>query len=76
MDVIKIKLVLFKSFLANYKINEKGSLCYKPDKLHYKLKSIIHSDWIFWCKEYWDIISKQNDYAYRGTRKSNYNLGN
>ena len=34
-----------------------------------RVKSIIHMDWIFCFKECWNIISKQNDYFYGGTRK-------
>ena len=26
---------------------KKCDLCHKPDKIHYRVKSIIHEDWIF-----------------------------
>jgi len=45
-------------------------LCHKPDKTHYRVKSIIHKDWILSCKECWNVISKHNNYYYGGTRKS------
>jgi len=45
-------------------------LCNKPDKIHYRVKSVIYRDWIFCCKECWIVISKHNDYSYGGTRKS------
>jgi len=51
---------------------KKCNLCHKPDKLHYRVKSIIHKNWIFCCKECWNIISKQNGYSYGGTRKSKW----
>ena len=50
---------------------KKCDLCHKPDKTHYRVKSIIHKNWIFCCKECWDIISKHTNYSYGGTRKSN-----
>ena len=49
---------------------KKCDLCHKPDKVHYRVKSIIHKDWIFCCKECWNVLSKQNNYSYGGTRKS------
>ena len=48
---------------------KKCDLCHKPDKTHYRVKSIIHTDWIFCCKECWNIISKHKKYSYGGTRK-------
>ena len=30
---------------------KKCDLCYKPDKIHYRVKSIIHKDWIFCCDD-------------------------
>ena len=53
---------------------KKCNLCNKPDKLHYRVKSIIHKNWIFCCKECWNIISKQNGYSYGGTRKSKWKI--
>ena len=49
---------------------KKCDLCDKTDKTHYRIKSIIHKDWIFCCKECWDQISKDKNYSYGGTRKS------
>jgi hypothetical protein len=49
---------------------KKCDLCHKPDKIHYRVKSIIYKDWIFCCKECWDVISKHKYYSYGGTRKS------
>ncbi len=50
---------------------KKCNLCNKPNKIHYRVKSTIHKDWIFSCKECWSVISKQYNYSYGGTRKSN-----
>ena len=49
---------------------KKCDLCYKPDKTHYRVKSIIHTDWIFCCKECWKLISLHKKYSYGGTRNS------
>ena len=49
---------------------KKCDLCDKADKTHYRVKSIIHRDWIFCCKECWEQISKHKNYSYGGTRKS------
>ena len=49
---------------------KKCDLCNKPDKVHYRFKSIIYKDWIFCCRECWNIISKHSYYSYGGTRKS------
>ena len=46
------------------------NLCKKPGEVHYRVKTIIHKNWIFCCKECWDIISKYTNYSYGGTRKS------
>ena len=61
---------LSKIYLSKFKVNEKCDLCHKPDKIHYRVKSIIYKDWIFCCKECWDVISKHKYYSYGGTRKS------
>ena len=37
---------------------KKCDLCHKPDKTHYRVKSRIHKDWTFCCKECWNLISK------------------
>ena len=49
---------------------KKCDLCDKPDKTHYRVKSIIHTDWIFCCKKCWALISKQKNYSYGGTRNA------
>ena len=49
---------------------KKCDLCHKPDKTHYRVKSIFYEDWIFCCKECWKLISKHKNYSYGGTRKS------
>ena len=48
---------------------KKCNLCNRPGNIHYRVKSIIHSNWIFCCKECWKIVSKQDKYFYGGTRK-------
>ncbi len=45
-------------------------LCHKSDKIHFRVKSIIHKDWIFCCRECLHNISKHKAYSYGGTRKS------
>ncbi len=70
VNLVKSNFCLSKIEL---KINSKMKicdLCHKPDKIHYRVKSIIHRDWIFCCKECWIVISKHNDNSYGGTRKS------
>ena len=49
---------------------KKCDLCRKPDITHYRVRSVIHTDWIFCCKECWSLISKHKNYCYGGTRKS------
>ncbi len=51
---------------------KKCQICLKSDKIHYRVRSKIIKDWIFCCKQCWNIISKQNDYSYGGTRKSKW----
>ena len=36
----------------------KCDLCHKPDTIQYRVKSIIHKEWIFCCKECLNLISK------------------
>ena len=43
---------------------KKCDLCHKPDKTHYRVKSIIHKNWIFCCKECWNLIS-----TYKNSKK-------
>ena len=45
-------------------------LCLNRDEIHYRVKSEIHTKWIFCCKECWNTISKHKGYSYGGTRKS------
>ena len=47
---------------------KKCSLCNKPDKIHFRVKSKIHTKWIFCCKKCWLTISKHSGYSYGGTR--------
>ena len=49
---------------------KKCDLCYKQNKTHYRVKSLMHKNWIFCCIECWNLISKQKNYSYGGTRKS------
>ena len=49
---------------------KKCDLCHKQDKVHYRVKSKIHTQWIFCCKECWNIVSMQSNYIFGGTRKS------
>ena len=46
-------------------------LCNKTGRIHYRVKSIKHNNWIFCCHECWNIVSKHRKYLYEGTRKSN-----
>ncbi len=45
------------------------SLCKKLDKVHYRVKSENHREWIFCCKNCWRLLSKEKQYSYGGTRK-------
>jgi len=63
-------LFLSKIYSLKLKILKKCDSCHKPDIIHYRVKSIIHKDWIFCCKECWNLISKHDNYSYGGTRKS------
>ena len=49
-------------------------ICKKSGKIHFRVKSINHTKWIFCCKKCWDIISKEDQYSYGGTRKSLQNI--
>ena len=67
----KINLVFIENLISKISNSmKKCDLCHKSDKLHYRVKSNIYKYWIFCCKECWNVISKQNDYSYGGTRKS------
>ena len=45
-------------------------ICKKSGKIHFRVKSINHTKWIFCCKKCWYIISKEDQYSYGGTIKS------
>ena len=50
--------------------NEKDcDVCKKSGKTHFRVKSINYTKWIFCCKKCWNIISKEDQYSYGGTRK-------
>ena len=49
---------------------KKCDLCNTPNKIHYRVKSIIHKDWIFCFKECLSLISKHKNYSYGGPKKS------
>ena len=52
-------------------VNEKDcDICKKSGKIHFRIKSINYTKWIFCCKKCWNIISKEDQYSYGGTRKS------
>ena len=46
------------------------ALCRRLDKIHFRVKSIKHKNWIFCCTECWKIVSNENLYSYGGTWKS------
>ena len=51
-------------------INKKDcDICKKSGKIHFRVKSIKYTNWIFCCKKCWNIISKEDQYSYGGTRK-------
>ena len=55
-------------------IKEKDcDICKKSGKIHYRVKSINYTKWIFCCKKCWNIVSKENKYLYGGTRKNTKN---
>tara|TARA_B100001939_G_scaffold110941_1_gene95838 strand:- start:1369 stop:1527 length:159 start_codon:yes stop_codon:yes gene_type:complete len=45
-------------------------VCNKIDVIHYRVKSINYKNWIFCCKHCWDLVSRESQYSYGGTRKS------
>ena len=52
-------------------INKKDcDICKKSGKIDFRVKSIKYTNWIFCCKKYWNIISKEDQYSYGGTRNS------
>jgi len=69
VNVIKSNIFYLKISSAKIEINKKCDLCHKTYKLHYGVKSIIYRDWIFCCKEFWNIFSKHNGYSYGDRRK-------
>ena len=51
-------------------------ICKKSGRIHFRVKSINYTKWIFCCKACWDIVSKEKKYSYGGTRKSLLKLKN
>ena len=49
-------------------------ICKKSGEVHFRIKSTNYTKWIFCCKKCWDIISKEDQYSYGGTRKSWLNI--
>ena len=49
---------------------KKCDVCNKEELIQYRVKSINYKSWIFCCTDCWHIVSKQDQYAYGGTRKS------
>ncbi len=45
-------------------------ICKKSGKIHFRVKSINYTKWIFCCKKCWSIVSNENQYMYGGTRKN------
>ena len=45
-------------------------ICNKSGEIHFRVKSINYTKWIFCCKKCWNIVSKEDKYSYGGTRKS------
>ena len=62
--------------LRNQKIKKeiaqrkKCELCNEVDEIHFRVKSINHTKWIFCCKKCWHPVSKEDKNSYGGTRKS------
>ena len=51
-------------------------ICNKSGEIHFRVKSINYTKWIFCCKKCWNIISKEDQYSYGGTRKKWLNIKN
>ena len=49
---------------------KKCDVCNKEELIQYRVKSINYKNWIFCCTECWHVVSKQDQYAYGGTRKT------
>jgi len=45
-------------------------ICNELDEIHFRVKSINHTKWIFCCMKCWNYVSKEDKYSYGGTRKS------
>ena len=70
--IIKIKKAPTQQ---NKMTNEKDcDICKKSVKIHFRVKSINHTKWIFCCKKCWNIVSKEDQYSYGGTRKKRFNI--
>ena len=55
------------------KVNDKEKncdICKKLGKIHFRVKSINYTIWIFCWKKCWNIVSKEDQYSYGGTRKA------
>ncbi len=46
-------------------------ICFKNSKIQYRVQSYRTINWIFVCKNCWKDFSKDKNYIYGGTRKSN-----
>ncbi len=54
----------------NKMINEKNcEICKKSGEIHFRVKSVNYTKWIFCCNKCWNIVSKEEN-SYGGTRKS------
>ena len=49
---------------------KKCDICKKSGNIHFRVKSITYTTWIFCCKKCWTIVSKEDQYSYGGTRKT------
>ena len=75
----KIKILHLSSIigkLTNCKLTrklakgKKCDVCNELDEIHFRVKSINHTKWVFCCKKCWNIVSKEDKYSYGGTRNS------
>ena len=66
--MIELFLFIYKNkYMKNIK---ECDICNQVGKVHYRVKSIYYAKWIFCCINCWNKVSKEDKYAYGGTRKS------
>ena len=72
----KLHFLSIISKLTNRKLkrkltkDKKYDFCNELDEIHFRVKSINHTKWVFYFKKCWNNVSKEDKYSYGGTKKS------